>query len=97
MVRLKDESRERQAQRALFRFQNGSIKSVREASVEIDYLQFRFQNGSIKSQYLIIDVAFVVRFDSKMVRLKVRHTRWVSSLRRCFDSKMVRLKERARC
>ena len=53
---------------------------------------FRFQTGSIKSKVTGYAPATILRFDSKLVRLKVKITTCQRQILFSFDSKLVRLK-----
>ena len=97
-----------------FRFQTGSIKSLKGGFIKVCEAKFRFQTGSIKSESPRIMLSVFVfrfqtgsiksettetqrltpdtRFDSKLVRLKVRICSASLRGRQRFDSKLVRLK-----
>ena len=76
-----------------FQFQTGSIKSVMYIVIGLSLILFQFQTGSIKRQdfHLLIRVV-VIRFNSKLVRLKEMRCQCVQVIRKSFNSKLVRLK-----
>ena len=56
----------------MFQFQYGSIKSSIHKEMKRCLLKFQFQYGSIKRFELIFLPATFIRFNSNMVRLKVK-------------------------
>ncbi len=98
MVRLKEKSR-RNSNRTnnKFQFQNGTIKSGFSIPATGTLLLFQFQNGTIKSVPVKLATRIeVLRFNSKMVRLKVHSLIIPKTIFICFNSKMVRLKEKCK-
>ena len=76
MVRLKHITDSVGNNATLFQFLNGSIKAQFLAIFPVLHKQFQFLNGSIKAVLEITFANYKSRFNSSMVRLKLRHLVW---------------------
>ncbi len=59
----------------MFQFQNGAIKRFYLQTKWFNLMKFQFQNGAIKSTASALFGCYLLRFNSKMVRLKACNNR----------------------
>ena len=76
-----------------FQFQTGAIKRGETCVIYVAWMLFQFQTGAIKSHGVSFPRVPFLRFNSKLVRLKVlSDPNTQTMIERGFNSKLVRLK-----